>query len=223
MSKEPLKSFINKVGTFRGKKSSSQRPSTTDLKYPNENDENFFRSAIDESHFNNDSCSQLDTTAKSISTTSHLFRSSVQTLTEKNLPTLSIYDTMSDEQINEEFEKSLLTVLNLKSDKDMEKMRELPIEHKKLLLKNNKKNDNEMDDKATELASSLIKAVKESRNLKENLKHLLRILKKISLCMGKKTVSWLQEFHQANGINALQDIIIDYKTKYSILYNNNTG
>ena len=33
----------------------------------------------------------------------------------------------------------------------------------------------------------------------------------------------MQEFHQANGINALQDIIIDYKTKYSILYNNNTG
>ena len=112
MSKEPLKSFINKVGTFRGKKS-SQRPSATDLKYANENDENFFRSsAIDESHHfhhNNDpNCSELDTTTKSMNTTSHLFRSSVQMLAEKNLPVLSIYDTMTDEQISEEFDRSLL-------------------------------------------------------------------------------------------------------------------
>lgn len=32
MSKEPLKSFINKMGTFRGKKASN-RPSASDLKY----------------------------------------------------------------------------------------------------------------------------------------------------------------------------------------------
>jgi hypothetical protein len=113
MSKEPLKSFINKVGTFRGKKS-SQRPSATDLKYASENDENFFRSsAIDESHFHNDpNCSELDTTTKSMNTTSHLFRSSVQMLSEKNLPVLSIYDTMTDEQISEEFDKSLLVIRN---------------------------------------------------------------------------------------------------------------
>lgn len=109
MSKEPLKSFINKVGTFRGKKS-SQRPSATDLKYVGENDENFFRSsAIDESHFNDHNCSELDTTTKSMNTTSHLFsRSSIQMMSEKNQQVLSIYDTMTDEQISEEFEKSLL-------------------------------------------------------------------------------------------------------------------
>jgi len=37
------------------------------------------------------------------------------------------------------------------------------------------------------------------------------------------TKSWLEEFNQDNGFSALQSIIIDYKTKYSILYNNNTG
>jgi hypothetical protein len=83
MSKDPLKSFIinkvNKVGTFRGIKRSTQRPSATDLKSTGENDENAFKSppgSIDDStsQFGNDHCSDLDTTTKSIGSTSHLFR-----------------------------------------------------------------------------------------------------------------------------------------------------
>lgn len=35
--------------------------------------------------------------------------------------------------------------------------------------------------------------------------------------------SWLEEFSHASGFQALQEIITDYKTKYSILFNNNTG
>ncbi len=98
MSKEPLKSFINKVGTFRGKKHSQnnqqqqkqQRPSSTDLRFGqtplNENDESVVMRAgggSDESSLGQlqmpDQSStsffgDLDTTTKSISTTSHLFR-----------------------------------------------------------------------------------------------------------------------------------------------------
>ena len=74
MSKaEPLKSFINKVGTFRGKKSSNNRPSVSDLKFtePGNNDESMFKmpSNIDENNFSttlsNESCIDLDTTHKS--------------------------------------------------------------------------------------------------------------------------------------------------------------
>ncbi len=39
--------------------------------------------------------------------------------------------------------------------------------------------------------------------------------------MHKK--SWLEEFNQANGFQSLNEIIIDYKTKYSTLYNNPSG
>jgi len=76
MSKaEPLKSFINKVGTFRGKKSSN-RPSVTDLKYSGEHgngDESMFKvpSSIDENGLSttisNESCLDLDTTQKNFS------------------------------------------------------------------------------------------------------------------------------------------------------------
>ena len=73
MSKtEPLKSFINKVGTFRGKKSSNNRPSVTDLKFSEHgcNDESMFKvpSSVDENAFSttmsNESCLDLDTTQK---------------------------------------------------------------------------------------------------------------------------------------------------------------
>lgn len=80
-----------------------------------------------------------------------------------------------------------------------------------------------MDDKAYNMANSLREAVRNSKNLKENLKPLGKIIKRISVCIASKPVSWLEEFNQASGIQALQEIITDYKTKYSLLYNNNTG
>ena len=78
MSKsEPLKSFINKVGTFRGKKASSNnRPSVTDLKFSGEHgngDDSMFKvpSIIDENGLSttigNESCLDLDTTQKNFS------------------------------------------------------------------------------------------------------------------------------------------------------------
>ena len=83
MSKEPLKSFINKMGTFRGKKASN-RPSASDLKYGESHDESgMFKVplGVDEnaapfsSTFSqHESCSDLDTTAKSMSGTGTLSR-----------------------------------------------------------------------------------------------------------------------------------------------------
>ena len=76
MSKsEPLKSFINKVGTFRGKKSSNNRPSVSDLKFSEHGngDESMFKvpSSIDENGLSttisNESCLDLDTTQKNFS------------------------------------------------------------------------------------------------------------------------------------------------------------
>lgn len=76
MSKEPLKSFINKVGTFRGKNKSHNRPSASDLKFGNENDESIFKPPmhLDDHTFsmNNDTVSELDTT-KSFMTGSYRY------------------------------------------------------------------------------------------------------------------------------------------------------
>jgi hypothetical protein len=80
-----------------------------------------------------------------------------------------------------------------------------------------------MDDKALNMANALRDALRNSKNLKENLKPLYKIIKRISVCIASKPVSWLQEFNQASGFQALQEIITDYKTKYSLLYNNNSG
>ena len=38
-------------------------------------------------------------------------RTSVQTLNATHLPNISIYDHMTEEQINEEFEKSILVIV----------------------------------------------------------------------------------------------------------------
>ena len=69
MSKEPLKSFISKVGTFRGKKSSN-RPSASDIRF--ENDESIFKhpSHIDDhtNSINNETVSELDTTKSFVNT-----------------------------------------------------------------------------------------------------------------------------------------------------------
>jgi diaphanous 2 len=73
------------------------------------------------------------------------------------------------------------------------------------------------------LAHSLKNSIAASRNLRENLKPLCKIIKKISVCMAHKPINWLQEFNQSNGFSYLQDVILDCKTKYSTLYNNNTG
>lgn len=80
-----------------------------------------------------------------------------------------------------------------------------------------------MDDKANNLANTLRDAVRNSKSLKENLKPLYKIIKRISLCIASKPVSWLEEFNEASGFQALQEIITDYKTKYSLIYNNTTG
>ena len=225
MSKEPLRTFINKVGTFRGKKAANQRPSTSDLKYAQQDgqDESMFKVpyGIDENaapYAHDSTCHELDMTTKSMSGGTTSFRSN----TLSSLPFTNIYDRMTDEEINNEFEKSLLSILNLKSDKDKEKMLVLPVEQKKKLLINMRRNDNEMDDKPTSMAASLKHALKESRNLRDNLKPLLKIIKRIGVCIAHKPVTWLQEFDQANGLADLQDIVLDCKTKYSTLFNNNS-
>jgi hypothetical protein len=112
MSREPLKSFISKVGTFRGKVtlkgqgSGSQHPSLSNLR-SNEADESVLRTH-DENIMHTSSGSggaagdcDLDTTAKSFGS-STLHRAS-------QAPSIStdIYDQMTDELINEEFERSL--------------------------------------------------------------------------------------------------------------------
>lgn len=80
-----------------------------------------------------------------------------------------------------------------------------------------------MDDKAYNMANALREAVRNSKNLKENLKPLYKIIKRISVCIQLKPVSWLEEFNEASGFQALQEVITDYKTKYSLLYNNTSG
>lgn len=72
ITKEPLKSFINKVGTFRGKKS-SQRPSTSDLTMA-VHDESIMKNSSDEQS-GNSTCepSDLDTTTKSSYNGSHSY------------------------------------------------------------------------------------------------------------------------------------------------------
>lgn len=59
-SKEPLKSLISKVGTFRGKK--SQRASTTDLKYLDSIQDESYMNGIGE---DTTTSGDLDTTTKS--------------------------------------------------------------------------------------------------------------------------------------------------------------
>jgi hypothetical protein len=116
---EPLKSFISKVGTFRGKgthkdKSGQQHPSLSNLRF-GEADESVLR-AHDENimHTSNGSggaggdC-DLDTTAKSFGSGT-LTRSSHQQ--PQPIAVTSMYDSMTPEQINEEFEKSLLVSIS---------------------------------------------------------------------------------------------------------------
>lgn len=80
-----------------------------------------------------------------------------------------------------------------------------------------------MDDKPATMASLLKQALRDSKNLRENLKPLNKIIKRIGVCIAHKPVSWLQDFYKAQGLQDLQDIILDCKTKYSTLFNNNTG
>ncbi len=108
LSKEPLKisNLISKVGTFRGKKH-NQRPSATDLgKFESINDESMM--TLNSEHQNSGPYEHTDLdTTKSYNyanQSNYSHRSSVQALH----PIVNIYDQMTDEQINEEFEKSLL-------------------------------------------------------------------------------------------------------------------
>lgn len=78
--------------------------------------------------------------------------------------------------------------LNLKFDKDIEKMKNLPLESKIKLLVNMKKNENFMDDKATNMVNILKDSIRMSKNLKENLKQLSKILKRIGICIASKPV-----------------------------------
>ena len=80
-----------------------------------------------------------------------------------------------------------------------------------------------MDDKPLNMANTLKDTLRNSKCLRENLKPLCKILKRIAVCIAAKPVSWLEDFQQAGGFNALNEIIIDYKTKYSTLYNNPGG
>lgn len=221
---EPLKSFISKVGTFRGKKHGQSRPSSSDLKFTDSmiGDESMFRLNSEDSTFPtfgggaSETSTDLDSTKWSGGSSNNSYRASVQ-------PISNIYDKMTNEQINEEFERSLLSGLNLKSDKDIEKMRILSIEHKKNLLINMRKNENESDDKAINMANALKQSVRESRSLKENLKSIYKIIKRISVCIAHKPISWLKEFNEAGGFLTIQDLILECKMKYSTLYNNNSG
>lgn len=80
MSKEPLKSLISKVGTFRGKKSHhNQRPSMTDLKYggsgADANDDTImFRNMTNDENMSTIHDCDLDTTVKSFTGSNNSFR-----------------------------------------------------------------------------------------------------------------------------------------------------
>lgn len=73
-------------------------------------------------------------------------------------------------------------------DKDIEKMKNLPLESKIELLVNMKKNEDFTDDKATNLVNILNDSIRESKSLKENLKQLSKVLKRISICIASKPV-----------------------------------
>ena len=66
-SKEPFKSFINKVGTFRSKKNVSNRPSASDLRFTDSNDEKIQVQFRSDENSNSLHDSDLDTTSKSFS------------------------------------------------------------------------------------------------------------------------------------------------------------
>ncbi len=108
LSKEPLKisNLISKVGTFRGKKH-NQRPSASDLgRFESINDESIMTQNSDHQNSGSYESTDLDTTKtfNFANQSNYTHRSSVQTL----IPIVNIYGQMTDEQINEEFEKSLL-------------------------------------------------------------------------------------------------------------------
>lgn len=110
--KEPLKSLISKVGTFRGKKY-NQRPSASDLgKFDSINDESIMTVNSDHQLGSYES-SDLDTTKSFYPNSSnYIHRSSVQV--QQGNPFVNIVDQMTDVQINEEFEKSLLVKISQK-------------------------------------------------------------------------------------------------------------
>ena len=65
--KEPLKSLISKVGTFRGKKNGqqTQRSSASDLKYPDSSHDESIMKSHSEEPLGPFESSDLDTTTKS--------------------------------------------------------------------------------------------------------------------------------------------------------------
>ena len=122
---EPLKSFINKVGTFRGKKHSSQsRQSSSDLKY-SDNDESIFRLNSEDGQFTtfsgggggvaSETSTDLDSTK--LSGGSNSGNNSYRSSTIQQPSITNIYDRMTPEQINEEFERSLLVNMLLRFKK----------------------------------------------------------------------------------------------------------
>lgn len=68
-------------------------------------------------------------------------------------------------------------------------MKNLPLESKKKLLINMKKNEHYIDDKAKYLVNNLRDSLRLSKNLKENLKRLLKAIKRISVCISSKPVT----------------------------------
>jgi hypothetical protein len=172
MSKEPLKSFINKVGTFRGKKAtqnSNNRSSASNLKHSESidefGDENIgppgggtvtgFNTLSQSNTGDQQSCSELETTTTTINTKQILNNGSsnyyTRPLTTNSSsgpnnnqsvsfqPSLINYEHMTEDQIKVEFEKYILTGVNIKLDSALEKMRELSIDQKKNLLINMRK------------------------------------------------------------------------------------
>lgn len=115
ISKEPLRSFISKVGTFRGKKYGQSRPSSSDLKYTDSIicDETILRNSDDSSYPNyngNGSESSTDLDSTKLSGGNNSYRTSMQaTIASTHIS--NIYDRMTNDQINEEFEKSLLVII----------------------------------------------------------------------------------------------------------------
>ena len=81
------------------------------------------------------------------------------------------------------------------------------------------KNESEMDDKAGTMAYSLIKAVRESRNLRENLKALLKIIKKINVCIALKPIRYSHSWLHPTATSSLK--IYKYKiSNYQAGYKN---
>jgi hypothetical protein len=105
---EPLKSFINKVGTFRGKKHGQSRPSSSDLKFADSmiGDESLFRLNSEDSTFPtfgggaSETSTDLDSTKWSGGSSNNSYRYSTQKRNKCILFYFNYYSNSCNQNIN---------------------------------------------------------------------------------------------------------------------------